>query len=153
MSKASTEPICENCGKPLFGRADKRFCNDSCRNNFNRIKHNQQKDRGQLPNPEIFQIIKHNYEILSSYKSLKLDEGIIQFVERDELIRKGYHFKFFTSIYQDNDGRIWKYCLDYGINEDQQIPGLIRCAISYRPEQLNTCQGGDTLIIKIAESN
>lgn len=67
MSKANTEALCENCGKPLFDRTDKRFCNDSCRNNFNRIKHNPQKHRGQLLNPEIFQIIKNNHEILSSY--------------------------------------------------------------------------------------
>lgn len=149
MSKASTEPLCENCEKPLFGRADKRFCNDSCRNNFNRIKRNQQKHKDPLPNSEVFQIIKRNYEILSSYNTIKFGEGAIKYVARDELIRKGYHFKFFTSIYLDPEGHLWKYCLDYGINEDQQILGLIRCAISYRPEQIITDQDSNSIILKI----
>lgn len=30
---------CLDCGKALVGRADKKFCDDSCRNNYNnRIK-------------------------------------------------------------------------------------------------------------------
>ncbi|NQX38463.1 hypothetical protein SAMN05421820_101484 [Pedobacter steynii] len=104
MSTSSLEPQCENCGKPLFGRTDKKFCNDNCRNHFNRIKGNQKKYKDPTPNSEIFQIIKRNHEILSAYKKLKLAEGTIQFVERDDLIRKGYHFKFFTSIYVDAKG-------------------------------------------------
>ena len=29
------ERFCSDCGEKLVGRADKKFCNDQCRNNFN----------------------------------------------------------------------------------------------------------------------
>ena len=29
------EKSCEECGKAIFGRIDKRFCSDQCRNSFN----------------------------------------------------------------------------------------------------------------------
>jgi len=38
MAKQTENPdkTCENCGKSLYGRTDKRFCNDNCRNTYNR---------------------------------------------------------------------------------------------------------------------
>ena len=29
------EKMCPECGKPVFGRIDKKFCSDACRNAFN----------------------------------------------------------------------------------------------------------------------
>ncbi|MBL7762218.1 MAG: DUF2116 family Zn-ribbon domain-containing protein, partial [Chitinophagaceae bacterium] len=35
MSYTNSPSACLNCGKPLKGRSDKKFCDDSCRNNYN----------------------------------------------------------------------------------------------------------------------
>ena len=51
-------PSCENCGKPLFGRTDKRFCNDGCRNVFNRKKTAVLRGGDHENIPQIFRIIK-----------------------------------------------------------------------------------------------
>lgn len=152
MTKLNEEPKCENCGKPLFGRTDKRFCNDSCRNQFNRNKRNQKKTSDLGSFQEISEIIKQNYQILSSYQSLKIGNESMFIVNREELVRKGYHFKFFTSIYMDDEGSLWKYCLDYGIKEEPPYSGTttctITCTICYRPEQIETKRNNGYLILK-----
>src|SRR5690606_68991 len=55
---------CEDCSKVLRGRSDKRFCNNGCRNNFNRKR--RQVLIHQVPQNyrEIFKVIKSNYLIL-----------------------------------------------------------------------------------------
>jgi len=31
----TTERLCLDCGEAIRGRADKKFCNDQCRSNYN----------------------------------------------------------------------------------------------------------------------
>jgi hypothetical protein len=45
---------CAECGKGLFGRTDKRFCNDTCRNGFNRKLRAEEKARDNANIPAIF---------------------------------------------------------------------------------------------------
>src|SRR5690606_5358857 len=61
---SSPEKQCQQCGRPLKGRTDKRFCNDDCRNNFNRAKRRKITDQAPDTIPEIIRIIKRNYQIL-----------------------------------------------------------------------------------------
>lgn len=59
--KSEAVTRCENCGKELFGRTDKRFCNDGCRNQFNREKAVREQQKAQDNLPEILKIIQKNY--------------------------------------------------------------------------------------------
>jgi predicted nucleic acid-binding Zn ribbon protein len=52
------ENTCENCGKPLFGRTDKRFCNDNCRNTYNRQKTLLEQKKAHDNLPEISRPLK-----------------------------------------------------------------------------------------------
>jgi hypothetical protein len=107
-SDQQTKPVCENCGKPLFGRSDKRFCNDGCRNNFNR--NNALLERKNHENlPEIFKTIKRNYEILIAKGHLEKDVRI--FTETGSIKDLGINANFFTSIYEDG-GTIWNFVLN-----------------------------------------
>jgi predicted nucleic acid-binding Zn ribbon protein len=36
-------PRCRVCGKPLYGRPDKRFCSNRCKNIFNNSKYREQR--------------------------------------------------------------------------------------------------------------
>lgn len=114
-SDTQSPPSCENCGKELYGRIDKRFCNDNCRNEFNRRK-KQLEAQNQHDNlPEILKIIKNNYAILKSYGPLEDTRSFIE-VERNELVSKGFNFKFFTSTttyHQDE----YKFCFERGWTE------------------------------------
>ena len=42
-SAGEQAPRCRVCGKPLYGRPDKRFCSDRCRNIFNNSKYREQR--------------------------------------------------------------------------------------------------------------
>jgi predicted nucleic acid-binding Zn ribbon protein len=125
------EKHCENCGKPLFGRTDKRFCNDTCRNTFNREKtlRGHIKDHENLP--EIFRIIKHNYTLLKSHGDRQLDENEYLYFPLKEITEAGFNFKYFTSIYQDG-AELWRFCFERG----WRIEGDF-CYIRDIPEQAN----------------
>lgn len=146
MNISNTEPTCENCGKPLFGRTDKKFCNDSCRNEFNRKKRTAQQIAEYEKLPEIFKIIRRNHAILKTYQLEQTEPGAMISVNRSELLHRGYHFKFFTSLHRDSTGQLWKFCFDYGIKEEPYSETGYHCLICYRLAQIDT-NNPDTLII------
>jgi hypothetical protein len=120
---------CENCGKELFGRTDKRFCNDGCRNQFNREKAFRDAQKAHDNLPEIFKIIKRNYGILQTHHPEKLhpDERIS--FDIADLKADGFNFKFFTST-DEIDGEAYKFCFDIGWLRSGDL-----CLLVYRPEQ------------------
>jgi len=128
-SANAEEKHCENCGKVLFGRTDKRFCNDTCRNTFNREKHLREKVKENENLPEILRIIKRNYQILQSMRHGPLEEGLQVYMPVKELIKEGFNFKYFTSIYEDEDG-LWRFCFERGWREVDEY-----FFIQDRPEQ------------------
>lgn len=111
----TTQPTCENCSKELFGRIDKRFCNDNCRNEFNRKKKQQEIQKANESMPEILKIIKKNYEILLSYGAMDEDTEFV--VSKENLQQKGFNFNFFTSI----DSKMeYCYCMERGWRQSDQ---------------------------------
>ncbi|GAA3976628.1 putative nucleic acid-binding Zn ribbon protein [Mucilaginibacter dorajii] len=114
------ENSCAHCHKPLFGRTDKRFCNDTCRNTFNRQKTENQKLQASANLPEIFRIIKRNYEILKENCPQVLDHDENMLVNAKEFLKTGFSPKFFTSVHITSYGEIWYCCFELGfrIGED-----------------------------------
>jgi predicted nucleic acid-binding Zn ribbon protein len=100
---------CLACGSPLKGRADKKFCNDYCRNNYN----NEQKAKSGL-NPLVRNI---NNALLKNRKVL---EGLLPDGEetakanKEKLLRQGFQFKYLTHTYTTKTGKTYYYCYDYG---------------------------------------
>lgn len=111
-SDNETHTNCENCGRELFGRIDKRFCNDNCRNEFNRKKKQQEIQKANESMPEILKIIKRNYEILLSFGAI--EEGSEIFIPKETLLKKGFNFRFFTSI---DERKKYFYCFERGWRE------------------------------------
>src|SRR5690606_30224880 len=103
---ATGERRCEECGKVLRGRSDKRFCNDGCRNNFNRKRRQVLIDQVPQNYREIFKVIKSNYLILCEYYPSAYKEEAIY---REELENRGFNFKFLTSIHYVGD-LTWRCC-------------------------------------------
>ncbi|MFT3682357.1 MAG: hypothetical protein QM791_19030 [Ferruginibacter sp.] len=100
---------CLDCGKPLRGRADKKFCNDYCRNNYN----NRQKAKGNHSS----YVRNINNALL---KNRKILEAILPATDetakanKDKLQRQGFQFKYITHIYTTQTGKTYFYCYDYG---------------------------------------
>lgn len=106
-----TATRCQHCGNILHGRTDKRFCNDDCRNSYNRAQKQAYK-RGANPNiPAILKIIQKNYELLRANGQPETDSHTVISTGSPETY--GIHTKFYTSIYQEGDST-WYCCFDYG---------------------------------------
>lgn len=106
---ASEIKKCLACEKPLKGRADKKFCDDYCRNNYN----NQQKAKGSHSS-----LVRNINNAL--LKNRKILETILPDTEetakanKDKLQRLGFSFKYLTHIYTTKTGKTYYYCYDYG---------------------------------------
>lgn len=96
---------CLYCGDELIGRADKKFCNDSCRNNYH---HQQNSDQINLIR-NINNILKRNRAILKGFNP----NGKTT-VRKALLDSQGFNYKYFTSTYTTKEGRIYYFVYDQG---------------------------------------
>lgn len=102
--------FCLNCEKPIQGRLDKKFCDDSCRNTFN----NQQSAGKVNLIRNVNNSLKKNRNIL---ESLIPENEELAKTTRERLTRAGFSFKYFTHTYQNKKGNSYRYCYDYGYLE------------------------------------
>lgn len=98
---------CQACAKPLKGRADKKFCNDYCRNNYN----NQLKANSNNYIRNITNILYKNRRILAA--SLPDREHKVT-LPKTKLLEQGFQFKYFTHTYTNQKGNVYCFCYDYG---------------------------------------
>jgi predicted nucleic acid-binding Zn ribbon protein len=100
---------CLCCQKPIKGRADKKFCDDYCRNNYN----NQQKAKGNHSTyvRNINNALLKNRKILASLKGEK-EEHVK--ANKEKLITLGFSFKYLTHSFTNKDGKTYYWCYDYG---------------------------------------
>lgn len=97
--------LCLDCSQPLKGRADKKFCDDQCRSNYNnRLK----VDKSDFVK-EVNAILNKNRNVL---KQLNPD-GKTK-ISREKLLSKGFSFTYFTHIYQTQKGNTYRFCYEYG---------------------------------------
>jgi len=104
--------ICQECGKEMHGRSDKRFCDDTCRNNFNRKKRIAEQLNIPEEAQEIIRIIKANYRLLKSRVNgdyTILDETL------SSLRSKGFNPNFFTSVGYEA-GEMYCFCFECGFS-------------------------------------
>ncbi|MCK9448603.1 MAG: hypothetical protein M0Q41_06450 [Bacteroidales bacterium] len=96
---------CLECGDELFGRSDKKFCNDQCRSAHYRRQHGSAI---RLIN-NINNQLKKNRAIL-----LRLNPDGIITIKKSTLDKAGFNFNFFTSTYTTREGRTYRYVYDQG---------------------------------------
>lgn len=96
---------CKNCGEELFGRVDKKFCGDQCRNTFNNKQNSNQNNLVRNVN----NILRKNRRILE-----QLVEKEHKASKKDKLLQLGFNFNYFTNTYTTKGDRVYYYCYDYG---------------------------------------
>lgn len=96
---------CPECGSPILGRADKKFCCDACRNAHN---NNLNKDQTNLVR-NINNRMRKNHRILE-----KLNTKDKTKVKKETLLKHGFNFKFFTGQYITKTGSTYFYVYDQG---------------------------------------
>ena len=101
-----TSKPCLQCGEPVSGRADKKFCDDLCRSNFN----NKLNSDCTAEMRNINNILRRNRRILDS---LVKPDGKSK-VPRINLADQGFNFRFYTHTYTTRRGAEYRLCYDYG---------------------------------------
>lgn len=100
------EKLCQDCGKPISGRRDKKFCDDQCRNNF----YNRTISETSEEFKAINLILKKNRRIL---QDLIPADGKGK-VSAKTLNEKGFNQTYITHTYTTQAGAVYRYCYEYG---------------------------------------
>lgn len=96
---------CLECGTPLSGRKDQKFCSDYCRNTHNnRLNEDATKYVRRINN-----ILRKNRRILS-----KLNPEGKSTVDGITLAEEGFNFHYYTNIYTTKNGSDYYFCYEQG---------------------------------------
>lgn len=96
---------CQECGKNLMGRIDKKFCSDTCRNTYNnRI------------NSDATSLIRN------TNNQLRKNRRILEMLCPDEkakttksfLVGKGFDFNLITHLRTTQKGSVYYFVYDFG---------------------------------------
>ncbi len=97
---------CLACDKPLHGRADKKFCNDYCRNAYN----NTLKSMNDTAVRNINNVLSKNRKILDT---ILKDEKTAK-TNKEKLLQQGFNFKYITHTYTNKNGDTYCFCYEMG---------------------------------------
>ena len=103
---SSVEKVCLECGKGIYGRSDKRFCDDACRNAYNNKLNSDQTNMVRNVN----NILRKNRRILLEALS---GEDMVK-IQREKLKRLGFDFKFHTHTFSNNKGQTYNFIYETG---------------------------------------
>lgn len=103
----TNEKKCIECNKPLKGRADKKFCDDLCRNSYNNKLNSDSNSYVRNINNNL----RKNRRILE--ETLPLTEEMAK-ITRSKLLERGFQFKYFTHTYSNKKGNVYYFCYEYG---------------------------------------
>jgi predicted nucleic acid-binding Zn ribbon protein len=98
---------CLDCETKILGRADKKFCSDACRNNYN----NRQNSDTTALMRNINNALRKNRRILQ--ESITNEEGKAS-VPTKKLTSQGFSFDHFTHILNTKTGNTYYFCYEYG---------------------------------------
>ncbi|SMC43396.1 hypothetical protein [Moheibacter sediminis] len=97
---------CLECGDKIIGRADKKFCNDGCRNTYNNKQNKDSSNRMRNVNNRL----RKNHRILSE---LKFKDNKTQ-TTNEVLESKGFDFNFFTNFKVYKNGAEYRFIYNIG---------------------------------------
>lgn len=117
MNEVINNRTCPECQRPIFGRSDKKFCSDACRNSFN---NRANSDASNLVR-NVNNTLRKNRRILLAHNP----SGKAK-IHRDKLLKAGFDFDYFTNTYITKSGQEYRYCYEQGyLNLDERFVLLI----------------------------
>ena len=122
---------CQQCGKAVHGRLDKKFCDAYCRNAFN----NKLKRTDEQHIMSVNQSLRKNRRILKTLSPVGKST-----VRKDVLLAMGYNFNIFSSMYRTTKGTIYYLCYEYGFNPIIDNRGVEKAVIINRQDYIAVWQ-------------
>jgi predicted nucleic acid-binding Zn ribbon protein/YHS domain-containing protein len=104
----SSEKTCPECGSPIRGRVDKKYCSDECRSSYNNAKNRVTY----LMLRRINAVLKKNRDLL-----LKFNPNGKAIIARSKLQSAGFNFNYHTNSYTTKSGKTYFFCYDQGYLE------------------------------------
>lgn len=101
------EKSCLACGATIKGRADKKFCDDQCRNAYNNTQNSDANNYVR----NINNTLRKNRRIL---EQLNTDESGKTKVSKAKLLQAGFSFEYFTNVLHTKAGRTYYFCYEHG---------------------------------------
>jgi hypothetical protein len=105
MEESLEKPVCLECGEPIRGRSDKKYCNDSCRNAHYNKTHRAQTNYMR----KINRILSKNRGILE-----QLNPNETTKISKKRLLNEGFNFDYYTNTYTTKNGKTYYFCYDQG---------------------------------------
>ena len=96
---------CLICNVPIYGRIDKRFCSDNCRNRY----HNGLKSSESMYLRKINYILRRNRRIL--LESFQSGHEVVSIFH---LSNKGFDYNYITNYEVNGEGYTTYFCYDLG---------------------------------------
>jgi hypothetical protein len=118
------QTLCKDCGNPLKGRADRKFCSDACRSNFNNRRYAREKGSFR----QVERILHKNRNLLQETWEVKKEHPF----RISELASKGFNPRFFTSMESNQYELNYRVCYDIGfhLNEEEGIMRLTKLTVN-----------------------
>ncbi len=102
---------CLECGEEIFGRTDKKFCSDQCRNTYN----NRFTAVANSYIRKVNYILRKNRRIMEQI--IVESEKDVKRISRKRLLDKGFDFGYYTNIYKTKAAKYYYFCYEYGYNK------------------------------------
>jgi len=97
---------CLNCGKELFGRVDKKYCDSYCKSEY---QYSKSKEEPLAFYHIVDRQLKHNRKILKHYNKA----GMV-IINAAVLFKMGFNPNFFTHYWKNKKGEIYLFVYEYG---------------------------------------
>lgn len=99
------EKQCLECQSPFFGRSDKKFCSELCRNSYNNLVNSDVTNLMRRVN----NILRKNRRILK-----KLNPDGKATANKEKLLSLGFKLDYYTNTYTTRKGNTYYFCYDQG---------------------------------------
>lgn len=97
--------VCLDCGEPIKGRSDKKFCNDICRNSYNNKLNSDTNNYVRNINNSLRKNRRIMEELLTSSTVT---------VTKQKLNTAGFNFNYFTNLVKTKETKIYYFCYEFG---------------------------------------
>jgi hypothetical protein len=102
------ERKCLECGTEIYGRSDKKFCSDQCRNTYNNRTTAVENSYIRRVN----YILRKNRRIMEELLASAQKDAIK--VRKRDLMDKGFNFEYYTNIYKTKTDKYYYFSYEYG---------------------------------------
>jgi len=110
MTKTLTRQ-CVQCGDPVRGRSDKKYCSDDCRTAY----HNSNNRNVSNYMLKVNRILRKNRRILA-----KFNPHGKSYITKEKLLMAGFNLAYCTTIYKTKGGATYFFCYDQGYLEKNE---------------------------------